>query len=86
MIKPFKEVSARELVEEFFVGGASIKHDFGDYVSKDIYVALEEILEEYDEMKKEMAVVYEMQRHIEKLEAMLDRRKARYKKWEDVII
>ena len=85
-IEPFTIPTNRELVGEIFAGNAEIKHRFSDRYSQDITDALRDLLEEYDEMKKEVAVVYEMERHIEKLEAMLDRRKARYKKWEDVII
>ena len=86
MIKPFTIPTSRELVNEIFAGNAEIKHRFSDRYSQDVKDALRELLEDYDEMKKEWEVVYEMERHIEKLEAMLDRRKARYKKWEDVII
>lgn len=85
-IKPFTKPSDRELVGEIIAGNAEIKHRFSDRYSQDITDALRDLLEEYDEMKKEWEVVYEMERHIEKLEAMLDRRKARYKKWEGVII
>jgi len=86
VIKPFTIPTNRELVNEIFADNAEIKHRFSDRYSQDITEALADLLEEYDEMKKEWEVVYEMERHIEKLEAMLDRRKARYKKWEDVII
>lgn len=84
MIKPFTIPTSRELVNEVFAGNAEIKHRFSDRYSQDITDALRDLLEEYDEIKKEWEVVYEMERHISKLEAMLDRRKARYKKWEDV--
>lgn len=83
-IKPFTILTSRELVNEIFAGNAEIKHRFSDRYSQDITDALRELLEEYDDMKSELSIHYEMRRHNDKLEAMLDRRKARYKKWEDV--
>ena len=83
-IKPFTVPTNRELVNEIYVGNAEIKHQHSDRFSQDVTDALRELLDEYDVMKSELEDIYEMERHIEKLEAMLDRRKVRYKKWEDV--
>lgn len=73
-----------EIINDLFNGQASIKHEVSERFADDIKDAVAELIEEYTEAKEELANMYEMERHIEKLEAMLDRRKVRYKKWEDV--
>lgn len=80
----FKTASDRELVEEIFGNYVTLDHRVSERFAVDIKDALREILDEYDKMKYEVGQVPEMERHIERLEAMLDRRKVRYKKWEDV--
>lgn len=83
MIKPFVTPTSRELVNEIFEGNATVSHRFSDRYSEDVTDALRDLVSDYDEMKDELADLYEMERHIEKLEAMLGRRNVRYKKWED---
>lgn len=84
MLKPFAIPSNRELVEQILTDNVTLTHRFSDRYSQDILEALIDLLREYDEMKEEFDVINEMERHIAKLEAMLDRRKVRYKKWGDV--
>lgn len=79
--------SDTEIIEDLIegVGGAIIvnEHNFGR-MDTDEKEALREVMDEYYELKEESEVIAEMEKHIEKLEGMLDRRNARYKKWEDV--
>lgn len=83
MRKTFTIPTDRELVEQVFDGHVDITHKTSDRFAQDVKDALRALLDEYDDLKIEVAEAYEMERHIDKLEAMLDRRKARYKKWED---
>lgn len=83
MRKTFTIPTDRELVEQVFDGHADITHESSDRFAQDVKDALREILHEYDELKELKQEFSEAERHINKLEAMLDRRKARYKKWED---
>jgi len=73
----------RELVEQIFDGNAENTHKTSERFADDIKDALRVILDRFDVMHTEYEVIYEAERHIEKLEGMLDRRGARYKKWED---
>jgi len=84
MIGEFKSTQDRVIVEDIFSDQVTLKHRVSERFSDDIKDALREILNEYDELKFEVGRVSEMERHIDKLEAILDRRKIRYKKWEDV--
>jgi len=83
MNKSFTIPTDRELVEQVFDGKADITHEISDRYTQDVKDALRVLLDDYDKLKDEVAEVYEMERHIEKIEAMLVRRKVRYKKWED---
>ena len=73
----------RDIVEWIFDGTISVNHDFSDRFAQDFEDALQEIIRKYDELKEREAQFYEAEKHIDKLEAMLDRRKVRYKKWGD---
>ena len=83
MSKTFILSTDRELVEQVFDGHADITHKTSDRFAQDVKDALREILHEYDELKELKQEFSEAERHIDKLEAMLDRRNVRYKKWED---
>lgn len=84
MLKPFKTSSNLEIASQIFDGVVNITHEYGESAAQDVRQALAEILRDYEDMTEELSSMSEMERHIEKLEAMLDRRKVRYKKWEDV--
>lgn len=83
-MRAFESVSDRVLVDSIFSEQVTLKHQSGDRFAYDMKDALREILNEYDVLKLDADRALEMERHIDKLEAMLDRRKARYKKWEDI--
>lgn len=83
-MRAFESVSDRVLVDSIFSEQVTLKHQSGDRFAHDMKDALREILNEYDVLKLDADRALEMERHIDKLEAMLDRRKARYKKWEDI--
>lgn len=83
-MRAFESVSDRVLVDSIFSEQVTLKHQSGDRFACDMKDALREILNEYDVLKLDADRALEMERHIDKLEAMLDRRKARYKKWEDI--
>lgn len=83
MLTSFKTASNRDLIEELLTDKVTISHEYGDSFAKDIIESISELLEEYDDMKHEYNRISEMERHNAKLEAMLDRRKVRYKKWEE---
>lgn len=72
-----------DIILDLFNGQASIRHVVSERFADDISEAVAELIEEHSEAEEELADMYEMGRHIEKLEAMLDRRKVRYKKWEE---
>lgn len=78
----------RELVDEIFTDSVEIVHDVSERFAQDIKIALKEILVEYDEMEEEIEFINELNekasKHIEKLEAMLDRRGVKYKEWSEV--
>ena len=83
MIEPFKTATDLEIASQIFDGVVNITHDHGEGASQDIRQALAEIVRDYESMADKVSLMSEMERHIEKLEAMLDRRGVRYKKWED---
>lgn len=80
----FKTQSDREIVEEIFGNYVTLDHRISERFAEDIKDALREILAKYDKMLYEVEIAQKAEEHIEKLERMLDRRKARYKRWEDV--
>lgn len=84
MLKPFKTATDLEVASQIFDGVVHITHDHGEGASQDIRQALAEIVRDYESMSEEVNLISEMERHIKKLEDMLDRRGVRYKKWEDV--
>lgn len=83
MLKPFKTATDLEIASQIFDGVVHITHDHGEGASQDIRQALAEIVRGYESMSEEVNMLSEMERHIEKLEAMLDRRNVKYKRWED---
>lgn len=83
MLKPFKTATDLEIASQIFDGVVHITHDHGEGASQDIRQALAEIVRGYESMSEEVNMLSEMERHNEKLEAMLDRRNVKYKRWED---
>lgn len=83
MIKPFKTTSDLDIASQIFDGVVNITHEYGESSAQDVRQSLADILRDYENMLVEVEQLTEMELHIEKLEAMLDRRKARYKRWED---
>jgi len=82
-IKPFTIPDDVTLVRQLFTDNVTITSRHGDGYVRDVLAALEDVLYRQQELQEEAKEMTEMGRHIDKLEAMLDRRKARYKKWED---
>lgn len=79
----FKPLTDREIVEDIFTGDADITHVTSDRFAQETKDALRVILDKYDVLSEYKWMYYDAERHIKKLEAMLDRRKVRYKKWGD---
>lgn len=78
-------VRDRELVDDIKNGKAYITHEVSERFAEDVKDAINAILDEYDELLFVKSEKERAEEHIEKLEDMLDRRNARYKKWEDVL-
>lgn len=74
-----------QLIEDLIEGkgGAVIVNEYiQGRADADAREALREILDDYYEMKEQSELMIEMENHIEKLERMLDKRNARYMKWD----
>ncbi len=83
MTKPFTTASDLEVASQIFDGVVNITHEYGESSAQDVRQSLAEIIRGYEDMSIEVRHLSEMERHVEKLEAMLDRRNVRYKRWEE---
>ncbi len=84
MLEPFKTTSDLEIASQIFDGVVNITHEYGESAAQDVRQSLAQIVRDYGDISEVLSSMTEMERHIEKLEAMLDRRNVRYKRWEDV--
>lgn len=84
MLEPFKTTSDIEIASQIFDGTVNITHEYGESAANDVRQSLAQIVRDYEDMTEELSLMTKMERHIEKLETMLDRRNVRYKRWEDV--
>ena len=75
----------RNIIESIFQERVQITHETSDRYAQDILDAIKDLLQEYDELVEIKEMYFLAEKHIKKLEAMLDRRKARYKKFNEVI-
>ena len=75
----------RNIIESIFQDRVQITHETSDRYAQDILDAIKDLLQEYDELVEIKEMYFLAEKHIKKLEAMLDRRKERYKKFNEVI-
>ncbi|WP_077297422.1 hypothetical protein [Virgibacillus pantothenticus] len=76
-----------ELLDDLFNGRADIQHQTSERFAEDLKDIIRDMVTAYKEAKEDANYLQEdsemAEKHIKKLESMLDRRKVRYKKWED---
>lgn len=76
-----------ELINDLFNGRADIHHQTSERFAEDLKDIIRDMVTAYKGAKEDVIYLQEdnemAEKHIEKLESMLDRRKARYKKWEE---